>query len=356
MKPRTQRSHDAVRRGHSRLTTVTLRNLDGVIGQAPVYDGFVGFDLSKRDGARYGTLTVPGYDWWPLVNPSSVTWVEVTQTIEGESWDLGQFPVAAVELEDPGGLVTVQLEDWAARRARAVAAMQTDLLYGATVAEFFQHHASHVMPRQDFTVVADDTGGAAKPYTPRVPAGGDVWRAIFDLATAVGAVPLVTSLTTGELRVHDPYAPVHETVTGTVNRVRTGFDLGNVVNSVVMQVNSEDPDSGTFRAVKTIQPGTSPWAMDPDGVGYCILFDSETVPVASQPMADAKAQQLYDRRAGAVKAVSLRVVPQPWLEPGDVIAWQDGRGGTDRGVIDSIEYPLRADQVMNIRLRGVPVP
>ena len=79
------------------------------------------------------------------------------------------------------------------------------------------------------------------------------------------------------------------------------------------------------------------------------------MPKATQAIANAKAQYLYDRRAGAVKAVSLRVVPQPWLEAGDVIAWQDGRGGADQGMIDSIEYPLRADQAMNIRLRGIPV-
>jgi len=357
MKARSERSRLAVRRGHDRLTTVTLHNLaDGVVGTVPVYDGSVVFDLTSSRGTRSGLLRVPGYDWWPLFNPSAVTWVTVTQEIEGESWDLGEFPVSSVDLESPGGLVTVGLGDWSARRSRSKAEAQTDLTFGTTVAQLFQHHVSHVMPNGDFTVVQDDTDGALKPSSPRVSANGDVWVAIRELANDVGAVALVTSLTTGELRVFDPYQPYHEDLTDTLNRVVTGWDMDpeNVVNRVVVRVNSDDKDGGTFVGRKSISGGT-PWDFDRDGVGYCILVESESVPKATQAIANAKAQYLYDRRAGAVKAVSLRVVPQPWLEPGDVVAWQDGRGGGDQGSIDFIEYPLRADGAMNIRLRGIPV-
>ena len=72
MKARTERSHDAVRRGHSRMTTVTLHNLaDGVVGEVPVYDGFVGLDLTtRRTAPATGRSPCPAYEWFKAFDPS----------------------------------------------------------------------------------------------------------------------------------------------------------------------------------------------------------------------------------------------------------------------------------------------
>ena len=61
MRPRTEAARQAVRRGHSRTTTVTLNNMDGVVGEVPIHDGSLRMSMSGNPGVRSGTLTVPGY-------------------------------------------------------------------------------------------------------------------------------------------------------------------------------------------------------------------------------------------------------------------------------------------------------
>lgn len=353
MKPRSQQSSDAVRRGHSRLATVTLHSPDGAAGEVPVYSGYVGFDLSSGSGPRYGQLEVPGKEWFDLFDPRRATWVEVSFSIEGESWDLGQFPVKKVEDVRPGGPVRVQLQDWAARRARLKARVEGDLWKGATLAQFFYEYMRDVMPGQAFSVVRDDTGGAAKPYVPRISPGGDVWAEMRRLAESADAYLIVTSLTTGEIRRYDPYAPYHDDLSGTINRSERSWDMDEVVNEAFARVFGEGANGAAFQSFRRITSG--PLAFDRDGVGFANVVEHETVPVATQAIADARAKRLYDRRAGAVMQQSLRVVPQPWLEPGDVIVYRLDDQVLEQGCIEQIEYPLRADGAMTIRTRGLPV-
>ena len=102
MRSRTEASRQAVRRGHVRTTTATLHTIAGKVADLPVSDGSLTMSMSASPGVRSGRITVPGYEWWPLFSPHTACWVEVVQEIEGETWDLGQFPVKSVEEEYPG--------------------------------------------------------------------------------------------------------------------------------------------------------------------------------------------------------------------------------------------------------------
>ena len=350
MRSRTEASRQAVRRGHVRTTTATLHTLAGKVADLPVSDGSLTMSMSASPGVRSGRITVPGYEWWPLFSPHTACWVEVSQTIEGETWNLGQWPVASVEENYPGGEVNVELEDWAARRDRSVAEWQQSMGYGTTVAQMFQNYTSHLMPGGVFTVTRDDTNGAARPYVPQVQTGASVWDAMTECANTAGAVLVVESRTEGHVRVFNPYEPYHDEITGTVVRATVKLDLADVYNRVVVEMRGAD--EAVFTGRRTITAGD--WAFSRDGAGFCILTDSQSNETATQAMADAEAKRIYERRAGAVRTVDVEVIPQPWIEIGDILVWQVDSDRLELFSVETVEYPLRADQSMRLTSREVP--
>lgn len=358
MKPRSGAARAAVGRGHRRLATVTLHTLGGGGGvPLPFSEGQVEFTLSRADGVRSGRVTVPGYRWWALCEPGRRTFVTVDVEIEGETWALGEFPVLRAVANRPRGTVELALGDWAYRRAQPDGEVATTI--GATdrsVASVVAEYMGHVMPGGAFAITRDDSGGALVQSPIELPLGGNVWQALTSLANQVGCVIVVTSRGAGQIRRFDPQAAHVEHLDGCVVGETLGSVADEAVNRVIVQGEASNPggDATVFRSVQTLTTG--PYKYDQDGIGMLTLTEVFRQPVVTQALVDAEAARIYDRRVGVVRSQQVEVVPMPWTEVGDVVAWSsDVLGGPHYGLIDSMVLPLTARGAQRLTLRDARV-
>lgn len=358
MKPRSDASYAAVRRGHKRTTAAHLWTLDGGYDQPlPFSEGQLEFSLSRSDGVRSGRITVPGYQWYALCEPGRKTYVIVHVEIEGETWDLGSFPITGVVANRPRGTVELTLGDWAYRRAKPDGENTTTIgSVARTVRSVVEEYMGHVMPGGTFAVTVDDSNGALVQSPQEVSLGGNVWSALTTLANQVGCVIVMTNKNQGELRKFDPYAPYHDDLDGCVVGETLAVVADEAVNRVIVQGEMSNPggDPTVYRSVKTLTMG--PYKYDRDGIGKFALTETFRQPVVTQALVDAEAQRIYDRRVGIVRSQQVEIVPMPWLEVGDVVAYRSTPGdGPMLGLIDSMTFPMTAKGSQRLVLRDARI-
>lgn len=356
MRAVTDTDREAVRRGHKRATTVTLHQPGGPVGVLPVSAGEVSWSLSRGEGVRAGSVTVPGYGWFERVQPGALTWVTVDVGIEGSVWSFGEFPVLRAVAERPKGTVTLELGDWAWRAARPDA--ETALTIGqggqpvaAVVAGWLQRTAFGGA----MTVTRDDSGGAMCGSAVEVQLGGSVWAALTTLANQVGCVIVVTSRSTCELRNYRAGVPV-DGLGGAIKSETVGIIADEAVNRVVVVGEQSNPGGATtvYRAERTLWNG--PYGYSPSMFGGLALVQSVRQPVMSQAVVEAEAARLAERRFGVVRSQEVTCVPMPWLEVGDTVTWPAGFWpGILNGVIDTLTFPLTAGGDQRITLRDAVV-
>lgn len=356
MLPRSREAYEAIRRGHKRLTTLGLWNADaGYVADLPYSEGTLEWSLSKADGVQSGRVTVPDYSWMPIVEPGKRTWVHAVTEIEGERWDHGTFPILRAVLNRPRGTVELTLGSWAYRRAQPDGEVATTI--GATtqtVKQVVEEYMGHVMPLGRFTVTRDDSKGA-KVVTPyELSLGSDVWTALTTHANAVGCVIIVTGRDTGEIRKFDPLAPYHDDVDGLVIGETVAIVADEAVNLVIVQAETSNPEGGTtvFRAERKLTTGPYAYGL---GFGEFALVETVRLPAPTQALVEAEAQRIFDRRAGIVRSQQIDIVPVPWVQPGDVIAWRSTANGPLYGMVDSISYPLTARGQMRLTMRDTVI-
>jgi hypothetical protein len=352
MRPRREQDREAVRRGHRRVATVTLHHPGGEVGPLEFEDGSVQWNLGQANGTRSGSLRIPGYAAWDLVRPQTNAWVTVDIEVDGHSWSLGEFPVVRATVVRPRGVVEVSLGDWCFRRVRSVAEFAQDVGAGRTLAVMAAQHLTHVMP-WEVTCTRDDTNGALQASPMRFQAGQNVWAAMQEAAGMVGAQLVMTSRSTVEVRVWDPGAFPVEDITGTVLEETSTEDATELVNRVIITADSEAPDGGSFRSVRTLTTGA--YALDRLKMGYGQAIDTVRLPVASQAAADAEADRVAARRYGIVRTFDLDVVPQPWIEAGDCVLYRPTASGTGTPVptwmVEQLSFPLTARGTSRITAR-----
>jgi hypothetical protein len=349
--PHTQESRDAVRRGHRRVAKAQLWYPSGSQGDLPIKDGSVTFSLSDSDGQRKGRLTIPGYEWFDRLEPGNYAWVRISFFIDSiEVFDLGEFPIMDVSVERPGGEVEVALGDWSWRRSQPKPEVHTFIgSTTQTVASVCQEYMSHVMPAP-FTITLDQSnnyaGGALVQTPEEVSMGGgtNVWEALTRLCNQVGCVLVCTSRHTAEIRRYDPYAPYHEDLTGTIISENIGVLPSKIINRIMVWLEPSDPGypEGTgWLGNRAIEVG--PYKYDSEGVGELTHSTVMRRFGANQAMAQAEADRLYERMAGVTRTQSLRIVPQPWIELGDILAWYPSvTSNTEpmQGMVNSFTLPL----------------
>ena len=356
MIPRTDISYSAVRRGHTYLARAELWTPDGHVADVPIHGGSVTKSLTDGQGQWSGELRVPGYQWFDLLAPGTYCWVEVHIRVDEEEWPIGQFPVLTVAEDRPGGLITATLGDWAYRRDRADAETAFAIPAGVSVAETVRVYMAPVLPALATTVARDDSNGALVVSEVKAQVGGSVWGALTQIANQVGCTAEVPTRGTVAIRRYDPYVPYHEDITGTVVRMRTTVDAARAVNMVRQVLEPSDPAGTTYMADKLIT--WPPYAYDRTKFGLGVVAQATRVDTPTQAMADTEAQRVFDRQAGLVKRLELTVLPQPWLECGDVLFLRVGDpldNRIEQTMINSITHPLTADQSMTIRTRDVQV-
>lgn len=352
MKPRSQAAWDAVRRGHRRVTTIGLWTPEGFVGNLPVMDGSLTVSLSSASGWRSGSLKVPGYEWWPYLRASACSWVDVSTSIDGEPFHLGEWPVIRAVPSHPAGFIDVTLGDWAFRRIRWPA--ESGFTMTAADRTLAQTVALYAAAGWPVTVTRDDTNGAHPATDARVQPGGNVWAALTEAANSVGAVVGMVSRTTAEVRIIDPNVPYMEDVRGTVISHRPGEFADEAVNRVVVHVQGEGTDADTYTGTATLNGG--PYGYD-TVFGPAPLVEVMRVPQPSQALADAEARRIADRRFGVVRALELvEVIDQPWLEAGDIIAVTPVVGigaepGPEPFLVDTITHPVTPAGSMRIVTR-----
>lgn len=354
-RPRSATAWDAVRRGHKRVATATLHNLSGPVGDVPINDGNVTFSMSKGGGIREGKIFTPGYALWDALDPGTNCWIVITVTLDGEVFEFGEFPVLKVSEERPGSGITIDLGDWAYRRARAKSQNADDRLLagpGVTVAQMVSAHLGHVIGGT-VTCTQDDSYGALMPTEVIVGANADVYAEMERVANDVGVVIVNKSRTTFELRKFDPNAPYHDEITGTVVNATRFVDAESAVNRVVMTAESSDPNGSTFRAVRTLTTGKYAW--DAAKFGHAPKIETTRVPTATQAIADGAADYIFQRQIGIVRGSNLVLIPQPWVEIGDILVERISDTRIDQIMVDSIDFPLTAGGLMSIGTRNVQV-
>jgi len=137
-------------------------------------------------------------------------------------------------------------------------------------------------------------------------------------------------------------------------RERIGILPEEAVNMVIVQLDASDGSGGSYRSVKTLTTG--PYAYDQTRFGEFPYVEALTQPVASQAAADAEAQRIYDRRAGVVRTQAVDVIPQPWIEVGDILAWYPTvMAGPLFGMVETFRFPLTADGVQSITMRDTVI-
>jgi hypothetical protein len=332
---------------------VVLWGPSGKVVEVPVEGGSLDWSLSRSDGTRSGRITTPGYTMFNKVRALPYAWVVVTVGIRGGgSWSMGEFPVAAVAVDRPTGSTELTLGDWSSRRALSKAQYAVTLPAGRTVASLSAEWLGHVAPGGSVTITRDDTNGALVGSAEVVPIGGDMWAALTTAANNSGAVLVQTSRTTAEVRTFAPTAPAYD-CDGTIERETTRLDFAQLVNMVVVQQESSNADGGVLRAVRTLTTG--PWASNADGAGVLPLIETNRVDSPSQAAVDAEADRLVARRAGVVRSTTLEVVPAPWVEVGDTVAWTSVVEGRQTGVVETVAMPLAPRESMRLTMRDVSV-
>jgi hypothetical protein len=346
MKPRSAAQREAVGRGHRRLARAELWRPDGFVCEVPIARGEIDFSLSRADGDRAGSITVPGYHWEEVLSPAHYGWVVVTVDIDGTRWHYGEFPIMATTLTTPGGAVQVSLGDWCQRRSRDVAENPGDALAtGVTIARMAEQHLTHALP-WTVSCTRDDTNGAAMPTEAKVQPGGDVWQAMQRIAGLADARLVMPTRNTVELRRYDPERPVDEDLDGLLHSGSRTISAakGDACNRVIVTV--DGADGAAFRSVQTLREG-SVWDYDKDRFGRAQIVETVPVMTPSQAAADAEAARIANRRFGAMKRVEVRVPVLPWLEVGDRVAVRIG-SVVERMHIETLVVPLTGNAAMRL--------
>jgi hypothetical protein len=263
-----------------------------------------------------------------------------------ERVQLGRFRVDSIVWRELQGQATLTLSDRMAQvqdemftapfapvglhpSDACVAAVQQ--VFGSTIAYHVLTDTSSEPVLGDATVYLDDRAAA-----------------LTDLAGSVGAETLFDNL--GDFVVRPtgqatglPVWAVDAGAAGSMVAAEETLDRSSVRNGVVVRGQAgSDPTTGepgpTFYALATFDDSTAPtrWA-GPFGK-VPLIADSTTV--TSQAQADSTARSLLNLRLGLQRTLSLQSLPNPALEPGDIISLTFADGRTEQQTVNSTQIGL----------------
>jgi hypothetical protein len=164
---------------------------------------------------------------------------------------------------------------------------------------------------------------------------------LTDLASSVGAETLFDNLGDFVIRpagvAGAPVWTVDAGDRGALLEAEETLDRSSVRNGVVVR-GQADAETDAFYALATYDDPTAPTRWGGPFGNVAMIVDSTTV--TSQAQADATARSLLNLRLGLQRTLTLQAIPNPALEPGDVIVLVFADGRTETQTVNSTSIGL----------------
>jgi hypothetical protein len=171
--------------------------------------------------------------------------------------------------------------------------------------------------------------------------------ALTDLSASISAETVFDNLGDLVVRPTGVVPPVAWTIdagpTGSMIAAEETLDRSSVRNGVVVRGQSaSDPTTGdpgeAYYALATFDDASSPTRWGGPFGKVPVIVDSTTV--TSQAQAQSTAASLLNLRLGLQRTVTLQALPNPALEPGDVIVLQFVDGRQEQQTVNSTQIAL----------------
>ena len=267
--------------------------------------------------------------------------------------DLGVFGIESAEPRDAGGRVAVSLRgvDRSKRIARAGFTRTWGTEAGETYTDAIMRILDWAYPGVPRSVMTDPR---ACPRLLWEPTRANPWQATLELARGMAAEALVDI--DGQVIVRSladaATVPVWSFVDGTDNtavEISTPMEAEGGFNGVV--VFGESVGDAPVVAVRWDDSPVSPTNYL-GGYGKRPKYIQSSA-VKDQATADALADAEMARMVGVSELLSLTAITHPGLDAGDIISVTHPRAGQvdSRWIIDSLEIPLRPDELMSVTAR-----
>jgi hypothetical protein len=208
-------------------------------------------------------------------------------------------------------------------------------------------HPSDAVVHAVFQVFGDsilyrvETDPASEPVLQDVVYDEDRSAALSDLASSVNAETMFDQNGDFLIRPRDRSAEVAWTVDagdrGVMVAAAETLDRSSVRNGVLVR-GQESADLPPFEALATYDDPSAPtrWG---GPFGKVALISSSTA-ITSQEQAEATARSLLNLRLGLARTLTLQSVPNPALEPDDLIELVFADGRTEIQTINSVQLGL----------------
>jgi hypothetical protein len=358
----SQRFLDALRQSHVVTTAATIIPPAGPApADAPVVGGSLRLDRDSKV-RRQGTLVVAGdidanTDYIRELPFGGYVRLErgirfPDGTLERPT--VGMLRVATVSWSAPTGEVTLELGD-------RMAQVQDEPFP-------FPWAPAGLKPSDAAVQAVHDVFGDAIDYLVRTdPAGEpaltgntvydqDRAQAIGDLASSVGALatfdaagdfviePAVRDIDTEPLAWTIDVGP-----DGVLEEVSENLDRSAVRNGVAVRGQLDSTTPPVYALATDDDPGSPTRWGGPFGKVALIVSSTS---VGTQEQADSMAASLLNLRLGLARAVTLRGVPNPALEPDDVILARYPDDREERLLVNNLQLPLEPDGAMDVGATG----
>jgi hypothetical protein len=174
-------------------------------------------------------------------------------------------------------------------------------------------------------------------------------QAISDLTQAISAEALFDAH--GDFVLRPSYAPSEPVWTidagerGVLTKAETTLDRSSVRNGVSVK-GQPDADQPPIYALATYDDPTSPlrWG---GPFGHVVML-AESTAVSTQAQADATARSLLNLRLALTRTLALESVPNPALEPEDVVAIVFPDGHVEQQAIKETHVGLGPDAALSL--------
>jgi len=366
--PVSQRFLAAVRESHGVSVAASVFHPEdlGTPIPAAVVDGQVTMDRDARV-RRQGSLEVVLED--PLTRDllralpyggyatveRGVRYADGTE----ERVQLGRFRVEAIVWGELEGTATLTLAD-------RMAQVQDEALTAPFAPAGL--HPSEAAQQLVYAVFGDsilyhlETTPATEPVIGDAAYVDDRAAALTDLAASANAWAMFDHLGDFLLRPREPDPPpasvwtIDAGSTGALMTSQESLERSNVRNGVLVR-GQPTADAPPVSALATFDDATSPLRWGGPFGRVPLISDSQSVATADQ--AAAVASSLLVLRLGLARTMTFRSVPNPTLEPDDVVTIVHPDGRTEDLTLNSVRIGLGVDGTLDLTATGLlasPVP
>lgn len=259
---------------------------------------------------------------------------------------LGQFVITNVSGNIHTGPLTIAAAGQEILLKRTLFETATSTSGYASAAAFIAFHIPNALPGASF--VNASTNGATAIATKTWDSGTDVWTALTEVATSVGAELFCDAYGTFRL-VNVPdvatASPVWDVTTGS-RGVMVSADVSlssdDVFNRVVASGENAEDNTPPVRATATITDPADPLRYGGPFGKVTKAYSSSLITNASKAQSAANAQLSKYRAPN--RTVNLSTVPNPALDAGDCIRVNYGPGiSPELHIVQSFSVPLSTE-------------